>query len=301
MTSAEDRRLVVSEFDRALFPGESPTLQTAWLGIYQVLWWFVDPPELKQIHEIRETYGAMSADVQAAFDLVERHVGAATGRGPLHLREANDMRMPTWIARSRTAESYIADELGVDRDDLPPLFDRMMGMPRWEGFKQRNNPLGNGLRMLVAEVLERWGSPRFEYPEEAKAGLWFPGIKLPGRSISPSIDVAITGEGFPKALVSCKWSIRHDRISDPTNECTEYKSAAIRRQWMHLRYFVVTNELNSQRLDKILDQSCVDGLVHVHLELAQMIGGTSPLMQEAIRSGRLLDLADWVKDTHTWD
>ena len=39
-TSAADRTLVVSAFDSAYFPGGVPTLETAWLGIYQVLWWY---------------------------------------------------------------------------------------------------------------------------------------------------------------------------------------------------------------------------------------------------------------------
>jgi hypothetical protein len=34
------------------------------------------------------------------------------------------------------------------------------------------------------------------------------------------MDVLALKAGKPRAVISCKWSIRHDRISDPTNECT---------------------------------------------------------------------------------
>ena len=49
------------------------------------------------------------------------------------------------------------------------------------------------------------------------------------------------------ALYSCKWSGLHDRMSDVTNECQEYKAAAVRRQNMTLQHFVITNETDGQR------------------------------------------------------
>jgi hypothetical protein len=99
--------------------------------------------------------------------------------------------------------------------------------------------------MLVSEVLRRWGDDRFEYREEARATKFYPGIVMPGRSAEPYIDVAAISKirQKPKAVISCKWGIRHDRISDPTNECTLYKSASIQLQEMGLLYFVVTNEI----------------------------------------------------------
>jgi hypothetical protein len=101
--------------------------------------------------------------------------------------------------------------------------------------------------------------------------------------------------------MSCKWSIRHDRISDPTNECTSYKAAAVQQQIMDLRYIVVTNEMDGQRLDKILNQPCVDTLVHVHLELAQALNnGGTPMMIAGRAATRLMDLTELVKSTFTW-
>lgn len=294
VASAADRQLVVAEFDGAVFPGGAATLDTAWLGIYQVLWWYDSP-----LLPVRGLAAGAPAEIRAALDKVEAYLKATAGTGILHVREANDLRRPTWRLRAARADAYIASQLGADPSDLPVLFDRMMRTPRWAGM-QRNNPLGNGLRMLIAEVAGRWGNPKLKYDEETKATDWFPGISLAGRSARPSIDVAITEGTRPRAVGSCKWSIRHDRISDPTNECTAYRSAAIQQQLMDLRYYVVTNELDGQRLDKILTQPCVSALVHVHLDLVRELGTETPRMRDERQAGRLLDLADWVRLTKTW-
>lgn len=265
MTNPVDRAHVVGALDTALYPGGgSLTLETAWLGIYQTLWWFE--------------------------------------HGVLHVREANDLKKPVWRDRAGKLEQYIADDLGIQRADLPMHFDRMMLLPRWSG-QQRNNPLGNGLRIILSELLERFANPVFDYPEEVKATHWFPGIQMPGRSKTPSVDVAAVrkSNGKPRAILSCKWGFRHDRISDPTNECVQYKSAAFQQQQVDdLAYYVVTNEMSVQRLDKVLNQPCVDGLVHVHLKAVEQLEPLSADMKHAANTGRLFDLIDFVKATHTW-
>jgi hypothetical protein len=70
---------------------------------------------------------------------------------------------------------------------------------------------------------------------------------------------------------------------------------------MHLQHFVITNEMDGQRSDKILNQPCVDGLVMIHLPLAQqLLGGLTPLMTGARAVRRLLDLSELVQATTTW-
>lgn len=126
---------------------------------------------------------------------------------------------------------------------------------------------------------------------------------MPGRSATPSIDVVAISKqrNTPKAVISCKWGIRHDRISDPTNECTQYKSASIQLQEMNLLYFVVTNEISGQRLDKVLNQPCVDGLVHVSLDFVNAVnGGPTAFMTAGRAARRLLDLTELVQLTYTW-
>jgi hypothetical protein len=261
--------LIVQEFERAVYPAGSLSLTTAWLGVYQVLWWYE--------------------------------------HGLIHVREANDLlKSKTWQSRARVAETYIAEQLGVPPSQVPQLVDRMLHLPRWSpgGVPlQRQNPLGRGFRVLVGEVLRRWADPRFDYREEEFATTWFPGMSLPGRSKRPRMDVLAveTARKRPAAILSCKWSIRHDRISEPTNECTVYKGAAIQHQIMNLKYYVITNEMDGQRLDKELDQKCVDGLIHIHLELVRQIsGGLTAVMKAAIPAGRLFDLADFASLTHKW-
>ena len=77
---------------------------------------------------------------------------------------------------------------------------------------------------------------------------------LPMMPGMPKIDVLIRRDSTPRAVGSCKWSIRHDRISDPTNECTQYKKAAIDQQIMDLKHYVITNELDGQRADKVHEE-----------------------------------------------
>lgn len=260
-----DRDRVIAEFDNCLFPSSEPSLQDAWLGIYQVLWWYE--------------------------------------HGLLHVHDAPALwRNRTWAQKATVGEQHIASLLGISPSRVQAVVDRMMHLPRWDG-SQRNNPLGHGFRMLVAEILRRWGDDRFEYREEATATDFYPGIKMPGRSVAPKIDVVAIHRTrrTPKAVISCKWSIRHDRISDPTNECTQYKSASIQLQEMDLLYFVATNEMSGQRLDKVVDQPCVDGLVHVSLDfLTTVNGGFTEFMTAARVGRRLLDLAELVQLTHTW-
>ena len=157
--------------------------------------------------------------------------------------------------------------------------------------------------MLVSEILQRWGNPALEYAEEAVASRFFPGIHMAGRSEVSSIDVLAVrrSDGTPRAAISCKWSIRHDRISDPTNECTAYKAAAIQRQNVDFRYVVVTNELDSKRLEKVLSQPCVDHLVHVHLPMIEAtIGAPFRDGRSARPSSKTLDLVELVLATNSW-
>jgi hypothetical protein len=78
------------------------------------------------------------------------------------------------------------------------------------------------------------------------------------------------------------------------------KAAAVKRQNMTVQHFVITNELDGQRTDKILNQPCIDGLIMVHLPMAKELGTVTPMMEGAIGARRLLDLTDFVRLTSTW-
>lgn len=133
---------------------------------------------------------------------------------------------------------------------------------------------------------------------EVDASEIFPGITVPGRSGSSRIDILSNANDLPKSVISAKWSLRHDRLNDITNECPVYKAAyqRIYRQLPQdrLLYFVLTNEYDPSRLNKILSDTCVDGVIHVHkkavLEICELDG----------RLERLMDLTDFVKCTFSW-
>src|SRR4030065_2417665 len=112
---------------------------------------------------------------------------------------------------------------------------------------QRQNTLGMAFSGLTKHVLEKFGSATVQYETEVEASNIFPGITVPGRSSTPRIDLLAKQNDIPRAIISAKWSVRHDRLNDITNECPVYKAAYERiyrqsRREAGLLYYVVTNE-----------------------------------------------------------
>ena len=58
------------------------------------------------------------------------------------------------------------------------------------------------------------------------------------------------------------------------------------------------NEFSPARLDKVLNQPCVDGLVHIHSPLFDTIAG--PRALPVTGHPKFLDLVDLVQATHSW-
>ena len=63
------------------------------------------------------------------------------------------------------------------------------------------------------------------HEDQIEAATIFPGITVPGRRGSPSLDLLAKRGNIPRAIISAKWSVRHDRLNDITNECPVYKAA----------------------------------------------------------------------------
>ena len=61
--------------------------------------------------------------------------------------------------------------------------------------------------------------------------------------------------------------------------------------------YVLKSELSVSRLDKVVNQPCVDGLIHVHLPSVGLLEETSELMAHAVATGRLVDIAAFIRDT----
>jgi hypothetical protein len=170
--------------------------------------------------------------------------------------------------------------------------DLLLKHPSYIGF-QRQNPLRAGFIGLVTHVLRTFGNPAIEYRNEVDATALFPGSRMTGRSESPSIDVLALKDGVLRTVISVKWSIRHDRISDITNECPVYKEAALKHGWS-LDFYAVTNEFDPARLHKALLDTCLNGLVHAHKENVIAVCGMNG------RLGGMLDLKDLVALTNAW-
>jgi hypothetical protein len=215
-------------FTRAIYP-TGLTVDTAWLGIYQVLLWY----------EPVNVAGFTSLPHIIDSDKL-RPSASRTARG------AAPTRTSAWQRRAEAVELHLANELGIAPTDVEDAVDLLLKHPSYLGF-QRQNPLGAGFIGLVTHVLRTFGNPAIEYQNEVDATALFPGIRMTGRSEKPSIDVLALKDGVPRTVISVKWSIRHDRISDITNECPVYKEAAQKHGWS-LDFYAVTNEFDPARL-----------------------------------------------------
>lgn len=243
---------LVSQFLAA--HGNDPAL--AWLAVYQTMLW---------------------------YDRI--------GRTNLpHIIEVNDLKKPSWAGRAKAVDAYIARALRISGGSALQRMDNLMSLPAFTG-KQRQNPLGEGFVGAIVAVLSTLGAKSISYRPEVRSTDFFPGIRIPGRSSVSRIDVAAVKEDKLVAIISTKWSIRHDRLSDITNECPVYKEAAYRHWRTRPLYYFVTNEFSPSRLRRITGDDCVDGVVHVHAKLVTEVCGLS---------AQLLDLQDLIRLTHQW-
>jgi hypothetical protein len=261
-------------FTNALYPS-GLTVDTAWLGIYQVLLWY-EPVNVAGFTSLPHIIDADKLRPSASR--------AARGVAPT--------KSNAWQRRAAAIEQHLASELGVAPPAVESAVDLLLKHPSYLGF-QRQNPLGAGFIGLVTHVLRTFGDPAVEYRNEVDATTLFPGISMPGRSERPCIDILALRDGVPRTVVSVKWSIRHDRISDITNECPVYKEAARQRGWP-LDFYAVTNEFDPARLHKALSDACLNGLIHAHKENVVNVCGANG------RLGGMLDLKDLVALTHAW-
>lgn len=219
------------------------------------------------------------------------------------LRPASPVRARTWTkpsawqTRAEAFGKHLAERIASSPGNVPQMTDMLMKQPDYLGM-QRQNTLGTAFVGILAHILKKFGSELVSYKTEVEATTVFPGIAFPGRSTTPRIDLLASQNDLPRAIISAKWSVRHDRLSDITNECPVYKAAyqRIYRQQQHesLLYYVATNEYDPARLNKMLDDRCVDGVVHVHKPAVVEVCGLDK------RLIRLIDLSDFVKATSSW-
>jgi len=270
-TAAEAVRI----FTNAHYPQGGLTATSAWLGIYQTLLWY-EPVN------------------GSGYTSLPHIIEANQLRPPARHRKKVKLspRPSAWQKRAEALEKYLAQQLGCLPDQVINHVDQLMRDPSRQGL-QRQNPLGIAFTAIVQYVLESFGSARVRFEMEVDANTIFPGIRIPGRSKTPSIDVVAFKNNYARAIISIKWSLRHDRINDITNECPSYKAAAM-MQRRELDYYVVTNEYAPARLNKILSDPCINGVAHVHKRAVDEVCGLDG------RLDSMLDLSDLVMQTHEW-
>jgi hypothetical protein len=258
-------------FETTDFP-QGQSLKHAWLGIYQTLLWY-EPVNWLGINELPHIIDA---------DKLRPNSPA---------KKRKWISSTIWQNRAQLVSSYLASQIGCIDNDMVNKTDLLMKQPNYEGM-QRQNILGTAFVGLVKYVIQKFGSLDISYETEVEAVGIFPGISFPGRSGAPRIDLLAFKNGIPRAIISAKWSLRHDRLSDITNECPVYKAGYERiyrgKHREHLLYFLITNEFDPSRLTKILDDTCVDSVVHVHKHAVVDVCGLNG------RLDKLIDLQDFV-------
>ena len=263
-------------FDGADYP-VGLSLTSAWLGVYQTLLWY-EPVNMFGIKALPHIIDANNL------------------RPSPGVRGSNWTEIKKWQARAQSVERYVAAHLSCSASDVDGKVDRLMRSVDYVGM-QRQNSLGIAFTGIASHILKRFGDTGIDYELERDATLVFPGVVFPGRSKSASIDILATKQGIPRAVISAKWSLRHDRMNDITNECPVYKESynrIHRGRGDQLYFYVLTNEFQGGRLAKMLSDSCVDGVVHVHKSLVVEVCGLDG------RLARLLDLTELVALSSQW-
>jgi hypothetical protein len=193
---------------------------------------------------------------------------------------------------------YIANELGTQPASLCDELGIYFRHPQVSHL-QPNNLRGHAFRSLIAQTISLYGDPALEVREEHDAHELFPGIPLATRSQNPKIDITVSRNGLLVAIVSVRWTYRHDRV-DMLDEAHSYVPPA-RRQNPQSGFYGATAEFGVARLAKVIEQSepeqpqgIVRGLVHLHAPLPREVVGHDGIL------ANMLDLTQFVRDSVNW-
>jgi len=247
---------------------EACDIEKAWLAFYSVLLWYERVGQCDRLPHIIDA------------DKLKPSCSSAKER------------LGIWAERATKVNMFLATQFSCKPEEVEPRVDKLMKTPAYCGI-QRQNPLGIAFAELVRHLLARFGSQRIEYRAEVRAEDLFPGVKLQSRSKNPRIDVVAFKSNVPVALISTKWSFRHDRLTDVIDESLSYRAAA-RRIGLKIPCVFVTNEFDPARLDKVLTCDVLAFVAHVCPKLVTDICGLNGRLAE------LKDLPYLVKQTHSW-
>ena len=220
------------------------------------------------------------------------------------LRESNDYRLTRkghpnkalWEAQM--VKGKIAAELSIQTDQLCSAIGQFFRHPDIADL-QPNNPRGHAFRSLVAETLSRFGDQGLNISEEVSPHDLFPGFDFGNRSSEARIDIVVKRGPLPVALITTRWTYRHDRV-DIIDEARAYMPAA-RNLNASCRFFAVTAEFGRARLAKVIAQtapvlrnSAIDRLVHLNPELASSLVGKNGDL------GKMWSVEQMVQDSYSW-
>lgn len=209
-----------------------------------------------------------------------------------------DNRPNAHLSEAFQVRRRIAEALGVSEMSVCEELGQFFLHPELNGL-QPNNPRGHAFRSMVAETISHFGDPGLEVVEESSPHELFPGFDFSNRSRKARIDIVVKRGPRPVALVTTRWTYRHDRV-DIIDEARAYMPAA-RQVNGNCRFFGVTAEFGTARLKKVIDETvpsapnaAIERLVHLNPELpGALIGKNGDLKM-------MWSLAQLVKDSFNW-
>jgi len=184
------------------------------------------------------------------------------------ITDSNRLRSGVWRRRALQVEQALAEALQCGPPAVANHLDVLMRRLYPPGTQQMN-PVGIAFACAVVYFVQRFGIRPYDWKMEAKIGIdVFPNLTGFRRR---SVDIVALQQGIPFVIVSSKWGIRHDRVRDLQEEADIYK-----QQVPSLVFFMVTNEFDSARLQKVLTYPTIDGVFHVRRDLVwQVYGGAT--------------------------
>jgi hypothetical protein len=195
--------------------------------------------------------------------------------------DSNRLRRGRWRERAKHVEEVLASAIATQTTEVVKHLDVFM-RTLYPRNTQRMNPIGIAFACSIVYLIQRFSTGKYEWKMEAKIGTdVFPDLTGFRRR---SVDIVAFQKGAPKAVISSKWGIRHDRVRDPQEEADTYK-----QEVPSLKFYVVTNEFDTARLQKVLGYPSIDGVFHVHRDLVwEAYGGKTNELEN------LRDLTDLV-------
>lgn len=186
--------------------------------------------------------------------------------GVPRMTDSNRLKKGVWRQRALQVQDELAKSLAYPPQEVSQRVDVFM-REMYETGTQKMNPVGIAFACAIVYLAQRFAAGQYNWKMEARIGVdVFPRLTGFRRQ---SVDIVALQQEQPYAVVSSKWGIRHDRVRDLQEEADTYK-----REVPSLKFFVVTNEFDNARLQKVLTYPTIDGVFHVKRNLVwQVYGG----------------------------